>query len=71
MNDENSRGPAPGFNKSLRSRGPLKENPLKMNVLEDKKMIIGKRKMEDEDENQRKGKMLKADERLEIGRAHV
>lgn len=64
LNDENSRGPAPGFNKSLRSRGPLKENPLKMNVLEDKKMIIGKRKMEDEDENQRKGKMLKADERL-------
>ncbi|OWZ72284.1 hypothetical protein AYX14_02253 [Cryptococcus neoformans] len=63
LNDENSRGPAPGFNKSLRSRGPLKENPLKMNVLEDKKVIIGKRKMEDEDENQRKGKMLKADVR--------
>lgn len=64
LNDENSRGPAPGFNKSLRSRGPLKENPLKMNVLEDKKMIIGKRKMVDGDEDQRKGKMLKTDERL-------
>lgn len=64
LNDENSRGPAPGFNKSLRSRGPLKQNPLKMNVLEDKKRLIGKRKMEDEDENEKKGKILKMDESL-------
>lgn len=68
LNDENSRGPAPDFNKSLRSRGPLKDNPLKMNVLEDKKRMIGKRKMEDEDENEKKGKILKMDERLLVRR---
>ncbi|ODO01946.1 hypothetical protein L198_02677 [Cryptococcus wingfieldii CBS 7118] len=57
----------PGFSKSLRSRGPIKDKEnnsrenLKMGVYEDKKMA-GKRKAGEVDEGDRKGKVMKLGE---------
>ncbi|TYJ54247.1 hypothetical protein B9479_005092 [Cryptococcus floricola] len=57
----------PGFSKSLRSRGPIKDKEnnsrenLKMGVYEDKKMA-GKRKAEEVDEGDRKGKVMRLGE---------
>ncbi|ODN97066.1 hypothetical protein I350_08046 [Cryptococcus amylolentus CBS 6273] len=58
---------APGFSKSLRSRGPIKDKEnnsrenLKMGVYEDKK-VTGKRKAGEVDEGDRKGKVMKLGE---------
>ncbi|WVQ76382.1 hypothetical protein IAR50_006047 [Cryptococcus sp. DSM 104548] len=68
--DENSKpiaASAPGFSKSLRSRGPIKDKEnssresLKMGVYDDKKMT-GKRKAGQADDGDRQGKVMKLGE---------